>query len=105
MFAVNPYVKDMVNLERPAFTAPSLYPSPSAAALKLLYVAKQIKDAQAPAAIIDRAVVKRNCNLMLEAAQKLGVGFRAHVKTHKVLLSLFNQACFERTILTTLVDH
>ncbi|KAK3071430.1 hypothetical protein LTR53_008634 [Teratosphaeriaceae sp. CCFEE 6253] len=63
--------------------APLLYPSPSEAALKLQYVGKAIQDIPAPAALIDLAVVKRNCRLMLETATKLGVGFRAHVKTHK----------------------
>jgi D-serine deaminase-like pyridoxal phosphate-dependent protein len=29
-------------------------------------------------------VVRRNCKLMLDTARELGVGFRAHVKTHKV---------------------
>lgn len=64
--------------------APSLYPSPSQAALKLEYVGKDINDIQAPAAIIDAAVVRRNCEQMLDTAQKLEVRFRAHVKTHKV---------------------
>lgn len=65
-------------------TAPFFYPSPSDAALKLAFVGKDINSVQAPAAIIDSAVVKRNCRLMLEAAHELGVDFRAHVKTHKV---------------------
>lgn len=65
-------------------SAPWLYPVPSEAALKLHYVGQKIQDVQAPAAIIDRAVVRRNCNLMLETTSKLGLGFRAHVKTHKV---------------------
>ena len=64
-------------------TAPFLYPSPSEAALKLQYVGKHLQDVPAPALIIDEAVVRRNCRLMLEAVQQLGVGFRAHVKTHK----------------------
>ncbi|CAK1359417.1 D-serine dehydratase [Cercospora beticola] len=60
-----------------------LYPTPSAAALKLQFVGKEIKDIQAPAAILDVAVIRRNCKLMLDTAEKLNVGFRAHVKTHK----------------------
>lgn len=63
-----------------------LYPTPSEAALKLQNVGKRIADAQAPAAVIDAAVVRRNCKLMLDAAEQLGVGFWAHVKTHKVRL-------------------
>jgi hypothetical protein len=67
-----------------ALTAPSLYPSPSEAALKLQFVGKHLGVAQTPSAIIDAAVVRRNCQLMLDAAAQLKVGFRAHVKTHKV---------------------
>ena len=76
---------DTASAVQPAPLAPFLYPTPSEAALKLQYVGKEIKDVQAPAAIIDVAVVRRNCTLMLEAADKLDVGFRAHVKTHKVI--------------------
>ncbi|KAK0273240.1 hypothetical protein LTR35_012312 [Friedmanniomyces endolithicus] len=63
--------------------APLLYPSPSEAALKLHFLGKKISDVPAPAAIIDLAVVNRNCRLMLQTASELGVAFRAHVKTHK----------------------
>jgi len=66
-----------------SLTAPLLYPSPSEAALKLHYIGKKIQDVQAPAVIIDAAVARRNCKLMLETAHELGVSFRAHVKTHK----------------------
>ncbi|KAK5710363.1 hypothetical protein LTR17_018960 [Elasticomyces elasticus] len=66
-----------------ALPAPLLYPSASEAALKLQFLGKEIAEVQAPAAFIDLAVVKRNCRLMLETTSKLGVGFRAHVKTHK----------------------
>jgi D-serine deaminase-like pyridoxal phosphate-dependent protein len=37
-----------------------------------------------PAAILDRAIVTRNSHAMLNACHELGVGFRAHVKSHKV---------------------
>ena len=39
-----------------------------------------------PAAVIDVAIAARNCSGMLQAADKLGVLFRPHVKTHKVRL-------------------
>lgn len=61
-----------------------LYQIPSNAALKAQYVGQRLEDIQAPAAIIDLAIVKKNCQLMLEAADSLKVQFRAHVKTHKV---------------------
>jgi len=37
-----------------------------------------------PAFLVDRNVVARNCARMLEKARASGVGFRPHVKTHKV---------------------
>ncbi|KAF1977045.1 hypothetical protein BU23DRAFT_587645 [Bimuria novae-zelandiae CBS 107.79] len=61
------------------------HPLPSLASLQLQYVGKNLNDLPTPGAIIDRAVVKRNCNDMLDVCQKLGVGFRAHVKSHKTL--------------------
>lgn len=74
---------DLTELQSP-LTAPFLYPGPSEAALRLSYVGKQVKDVPAPAAVIDAAVVRRNCKLMLDTCKRLGVDFRAHVKTHKV---------------------
>ena len=71
------------NTPNASVSAPFLYPSPSEAALKLQYGGKRIQDLPTPALVIDRAVVKRNCRLMRQAAEKLNVGFRAHVKTHK----------------------
>lgn len=59
-------------------------PSPSEPALRNLYVGKSLGQVNAPAAILDRAIVKRNCGQMLDACRSLRVGFRAHVKTHKV---------------------
>ena len=67
-----------------SISAPWLYTSPSDAALKLQYVGKNLKDCQAPAAIMDIAAVRRNCKAMLDCVAALGVHFRAHVKTHKV---------------------
>jgi D-serine deaminase-like pyridoxal phosphate-dependent protein len=64
-----------------------LFPCPSRDALEKAFVGKYLSDVQAPLAVVDRAVVKRNCSQMLKACQALGVGFRPHVKTHKV------QAC------------
>lgn len=75
----------------PALTAPLVYPVPSAATLQLNYVGQKLDAAQTPAAVIDAAVVRRNCQLMLDAAEQLGVGFRAHVKTHKVCPSASTQ--------------
>lgn len=60
------------------------YPVASDAALKLQYVGKNLQEVEPPAAVIDRAVVRRNCQAMLDICEKLGVGFRAHIKSHKV---------------------
>lgn len=65
--------------------AASLYPVASHVDLKALYVGQDLKNVEGPAAVIDVAVVRRNCQLMLDAAKSLGLGFRAHVKTHKTV--------------------
>ena len=70
---------------QPPPTAPLLYPTPSETALKLHYVGTPLADLQPPAAILDRAVLRRNCRRMLDTATHLGLGFRAHVKTHKTM--------------------
>ncbi|KLJ11005.1 hypothetical protein EMPG_13709 [Blastomyces silverae] len=59
------------------------YPNASRDALKAQFVGRMLRDVDGPAAIIDVAVARRNCQLMLDAADALGVLFRAHVKTHK----------------------
>ena len=48
------------------------------------YIGKDLEEVPTPAAVLDVAIVKRHCSAMLQAVQELGVGFRAHVKTHKV---------------------
>lgn len=68
----------------PAYHAPSLLPQASETALKHHFLGRRLQDVQAPAVVLDKAVLRRNCKLMLDAAAELGVGFRAHVKTHKV---------------------
>ncbi|KAF4962552.1 hypothetical protein FSARC_9330 [Fusarium sarcochroum] len=47
------------------------------------HVGQNVTQVPKPAAILDVAKVRRHCTSMLEAARNLGVGFRAHVKTHK----------------------
>lgn len=42
-----------------------------------------LDDSALPAAVIDVAVARRNCALMREAADRIGVVFRPHVKSHK----------------------
>ncbi|RMZ84683.1 hypothetical protein DV737_g891, partial [Chaetothyriales sp. CBS 132003] len=47
-------------------------------------VGKNVSEVPKPAAILDIAKVRRHCSSMLDAVQNLGIGFRAHVKTHKL---------------------
>ncbi|KAH7305957.1 putative serine dehydratase domain-containing protein [Stachybotrys elegans] len=51
--------------------------------LRKFYVGKDINQVPKPAVILDRAIMRRHCDSLLEAVGELGVGFRAHVKTHK----------------------
>lgn len=60
------------------------YPAPSEEGLKLQYVGKRLSELPTPAAVIDVAGVRRNCDAMLAAIEDIGMlDFRAHVKTHK----------------------
>ncbi|KAI9710550.1 MAG: hypothetical protein M1820_002686 [Bogoriella megaspora] len=72
-----------MDFSKPALPSSLLYPVPSAAALQQQFVGRRLQDVNPPAAVIDVAIVRRNCESMLEAAKALDVGFRAHVKTHK----------------------
>ncbi|KAL9604613.1 MAG: hypothetical protein Q9219_000333 [cf. Caloplaca sp. 3 TL-2023] len=53
--------------------------------LREQYVGIDIRHVPTPAAVVDRAIVKRNCSQMLEACQTLHCSFRPHVKTHKAV--------------------
>ena len=70
------------------------YPRPSLDTLKQAFVGKNLSQAPTPVAVVDRAVVVRNCSQMLRACQNLGVQFRAHVKTHKVKMPICCFLCF-----------
>lgn len=52
--------------------------------LRAEFVGKTLHEVITPAAVLDLAKVEVNCNLMLEAAQRLQLSWRAHIKTHKV---------------------
>lgn len=53
-------------------------------ALKTRYLGRSLESIPTPAAILDLAKVEVNCQRMLDAIDRLGVLWRAHVKTHKV---------------------
>jgi D-serine ammonia-lyase len=60
------------------------YEAALAAYLKSELVGRKLRDINAPAAVLDRAALKKNCSSMLDLADSLNLSFRAHVKTHKV---------------------
>ncbi|KAF2010198.1 hypothetical protein BU24DRAFT_444790 [Aaosphaeria arxii CBS 175.79] len=57
--------------------------TPSASDLKDFYVGKTLHDVPKPAVTLDISKARRHCDSMLSATKAMGVGFRAHVKTHK----------------------
>lgn len=59
--------------------------TPSVDDLRNFYVGKRIDEVPKPAVVLDRAKVQRHCQSLLSAVEALGVDFRAHVKTHKVI--------------------
>lgn len=52
--------------------------------LKEKFVGTSLLHAPIPSAILDLAKVEFNCTKMLEAVDRLGCSWRAHIKTHKV---------------------
>ena len=71
------------------FDAQALLPLPPHAALHEAFIGKNLRDVPTPAAVLDKAVVQRNCLQMLKACEALQCGFRPHVKTHKVYFRTF----------------
>lgn len=57
---------------------------PSKEELTKFYVGKDIANVPKPAAVLDVAIIRRHCERMKRTVKALDVGFRAHVKTHKV---------------------
>lgn len=63
----------------------SNYPLSDMTSLKKHFVGQKVVDLPTPSIILDRSLIKKNCTAMLQICKKLGVGFRAHVKSHKTL--------------------
>ncbi|KAM0490865.1 hypothetical protein ACHAP8_011174 [Fusarium lateritium] len=53
--------------------------------LRQFYVGKNVNDVPKPAVVLDKARIGRHCKSMLDSVDALGLGFRAHVKTHKTI--------------------
>ncbi|KAI1611488.1 putative serine dehydratase domain-containing protein [Exophiala viscosa] len=72
------------------------------------YQGQSLHDVPVPAAVIDVAKVKANCQAMLDAVEQLDVSFRAHVKTHKTLeitrLQVGNECKDVRLIVSTVIE-
>lgn len=63
----------------------SNYPLSDFCSLKEQFVGKKLNNLPTPSIVLDRSLAKKNCAAMLQVCKKLGVGFRAHVKSHKTI--------------------
>ncbi|EAQ93139.1 hypothetical protein CHGG_01374 [Chaetomium globosum CBS 148.51] len=55
--------------------------------LRAKFLGKTLNEVPTPSVILDLAKVEVNCERMLEATERLGLLWRAHIKSHKVLFS------------------
>lgn len=74
-------------LANPASQLQTSYPTSNADDLRARYVGKSLQTLDGPQAVLDLAVIRKNCRLMLETVDALNTKFRAHVKTTKVCRS------------------
>lgn len=56
----------------------------SKTALQERFVGKTLNEVPTPSIVLDLAKLEVNCQRMIDAADKNGIGWRAHIKTHKV---------------------
>lgn len=52
--------------------------------LRAKFLGKTLNEVPTPSVILDLAKVEVNCERMLEATERLGLLWRAHIKSHKV---------------------
>lgn len=55
--------------------------------LRAQYVGKTLHDVPTPSVVLDVAKLEVNCERMLGAVKRLDLGWRPHIKTHKVCFS------------------
>lgn len=48
------------------------------------FLGTKLQDLPTPSAVLDVAKVEVNCQRMLDAVRRLDLGWRPHIKTHKV---------------------
>lgn len=68
-----------------SITSISNYPLSPKESLASQYGGQRLEDLPTPAIVLDRSKIKKNCAAMLQVCQKLNIGLRAHVKSHKTL--------------------
>lgn len=54
-------------------------------ALEQAYVGIKVRELPSPACILNRTLIKNNCDAMIRNVHCMGASFRAHIKTHKTL--------------------
>jgi hypothetical protein len=79
----------MINIKIcPQATSHVMAQPASSAALKAQlrdrFVGQNLKDVPTPSVVLDLAKLEVNCERMLDATERLGLLWRAHIKTHKV---------------------
>lgn len=57
--------------------------------LKNSMVGKKLSELRTPSLVIDKAILKRNCQQLGKIRTELNTNIRIHVKTHKVNLLLY----------------
>lgn len=61
---------------------------PSKENLVKKYVGKKLHEVRTPRMVVDRAIVKRNCERLSAISAKSGKRIRIHIKTHKVTVCM-----------------
>lgn len=78
----------LIGFQNSAYTASKplimMAVTPSKEALQERLVGKTLYEVPTPSIVLDLAKLKVNCHRMMDAAEKNGIGWRAHIKTHKV---------------------
>lgn len=62
-----------------------LAPLADKSAILNAFKGKLVSELPTPSFIVDRNVVRDNCTRMMQSVSRLGLSFRAHVKTHKTI--------------------
>jgi D-serine deaminase-like pyridoxal phosphate-dependent protein len=55
--------------------------------LRARFVGKTLAQVPTPSAVLDLAKLEVNCERMLDATERLGLLWRAHIKSHKASLA------------------